>query len=521
MKTFLQNNAKNVIGVLTGFDRLVLRGTIRQLAHLEGMLSYLAVTKVLFKDFKAHVLKMTDLLKSGVKGAVDKCGRPVIHLWSASISKEDRAREIARRDGVSEGSICLLTSIEPCQSYDIYRNREMKRLELQPRLRKCLFMYHYFLHPTFGFMNARIQTWFPFSIQICINGREWLGRQMDAEQLGYKRRENCFVWLQHLERSQELMAYQLCINWPQLLDKIAAELNPAHAKMFPTFIAPYYWSVYQSEWATDLMFRDEEVLADIYPQLVRHGIQSFASPDVMRFLGRKVPMHGQIHGHFQGEVVSDLKHRPEGVRIKHRLKGNSLKVYDKQGSVLRVETTINNPRDFKVFRPKEGDDEQKKAWRPMRQGVADLHRRAMVSDAANERYIEALGAADVSTTLGKKMVKICSHTKINGRRVRGLRPWTSDDMALLQAINRGEFMLNGLRNRDLRKLLCEATSSDLERRRQSARITRALRMLRAHGILKKVPRTHRYQLTLNGRQTITGLLAADVASLREVTAIAA
>ncbi len=521
MKTFLQNNAKNVMGVLSGLDRLVLRGTIRQLAHLEGMHSYLAVVGVLLKDFKAHVLKMTELLKGAIKGAIEKGGRPVIYLGSAGASKEKKARQIAERNGISEGSICLFTSVEPCRSYDIHRNREKRRLELKSRVRKCLFMYHYFLHPTFGFMSARIQTWFPFSIQICINGREWLQRQLDAEQLGYKRRENCFVWLQHAERSQELMKYQLCINWPQVLDKIAVELNPAHATMFPTFIAPYYWSVYQSEWATDLMFRDAEALADIYPQLVRHGIQSFGSPDVMRFLGRKVPMHGQIHGHFQGEIVSDLKHRPEGIRIKHRLGGNSLKAYDKQGSVLRVETTINNPRDFKVFRPKEGGDEQKKAWRPMRQGVADLHRRAMVSHAANDRYIEALAAADVSTTLGKQMAKICHHTKINGCRVRALRPWAPNDMALLKAVNRGEFMINGLRNRDLRNLLCEPTSSDLERRRQSARITRMLRMLRAHGLLKKVPRTHRYQLTLMGRQIITGLLAANESSLRELMAIAA
>jgi hypothetical protein len=90
------------------------------------------------------------------------------------------ARRIAAEDGITRGPVCVLTYVEPCRSFQIYRNRDTKHLELQPRDRKCLFLYHYAVHPVFGFLNARIQTWFPFSIQICLNGREWLAHQMDA-----------------------------------------------------------------------------------------------------------------------------------------------------------------------------------------------------------------------------------------------------------------------------------------------------------------------------------------------------
>ena len=74
------------------------------------------------------------------------------------------------------------------------------------------------------------------------------------------------------------------------------------------------------------------------------------------------------------ELVSDMKTRPEGVRIKHRLGENSIKMYDKQGSVLRVETTINDAAGFKSFRTPEGKPNAEPAWHTMRKGIADLHR---------------------------------------------------------------------------------------------------------------------------------------------------
>ena len=169
-------------------------------------------------------------------------------------------------------------------------------------MRKCLHLYHYFIHPVFGFMHARIQTWFPFSVQICLNGREWLARQMDRAGLTYERKDNAFVWLEDAHRAQRLMDEQVKANFADLLDPIAARLNPAHREMFGGFSAVYYWSVHQSEWATDIMFKSPSALAGIYPQLVQHGIRTFGSPDVMRFLGRRVPSHGQVHRRFESFV---------------------------------------------------------------------------------------------------------------------------------------------------------------------------------------------------------------------------
>jgi hypothetical protein len=276
----------------------------------------------------------------------------------------------------------------------------------------------------------------------------------------------------------------------------------------------------ESEWASDVMFRSPHLLAELYPRLVRHAIGSFGSGDVMRFLGRKVPTIG-VNAQFQGQVVSDLKRRPEGIRVKHRVGGNSIKMYDKQGSVLRVETTINDPHDFKVYRSKEGAPEESKSWLRLRKGVADVPRRAEVSQAANERYLDSLAAVEQTTPLAELTAPLCKATRFHGRSVRALNPLAATDARLLEAVNRGEFAVNGFRNRDLQPWLYPSQArTPAERRRRSARTSRQLRMLRAHGLIKKVAKTHRYQLTDLGRLAITALLAARQADTTKLTAAA-
>jgi hypothetical protein len=318
-------------------------------------------------------------------------------------------------------------------------------------------------------MNARIQTWFPFSVQVCLNGREWLARMMHAAGLRYIQRENCFTWLEEPERAQRLMDQQVQAAWPDLLNVIARSLNPLHEAMFQAFPVEYYWSTYQSEWATDILFRDAATLARLYPRLVHHGLLTFLSPDVMRFLGRNIPPAGTLPPRLQAEVISDLKTRPEGVRIKHRLGQNSIKMYDKQGSVLRIETTINDAMGFKTFRPPEGKPDVAPSWQRMRKGIADLHRRTQVSQAANDRYLRAIASVEDTTTLGELAARLCQPAKRNGRRVRPLNPYAPADATLIETISRDEFAINGFRNRDLRSLLFpDAAVSTREQRRQAA-----------------------------------------------------
>jgi hypothetical protein len=394
------------------------------------------------------------------------------------------------------------------------------------RKRPSLALYHYLIHPDFGWMFAQIQTWFPFAMHVYLNGREWLARRMDREKLRYVRQDNCFPWIEDYGRAQQLLDEQLKVNWKACLDPFAQRLNPLHQEIFAKFNADYYWTVPQCEWATGVVFQPG-ALERLTPRFLEHGMLRFSSPDVMRFLGKKIRLDGRIPEWFEGELTTDFKRRITGERIKHRLNGNSLKCCGKAhtpaGDLFRVETTTNEAGEFRVYRPKEGGPEDDLQWRQMRRGVADLHRRAEVSQKANERYLNALSAVDDSTRLSELIRKLEEPCHFGNQRVRALHPFSAEDHALLEAVNRGEFALNGLRNRDLQALLFkpDASRSPAEKRRRSARVSRQLRMLRAHGLIQKVPRTHRYQVTTNGRLIITALLTADRTSLSQLNQLAA
>lgn len=518
MQGFIQAHSGSVTGVLSGFDRMRFRGTLRMIAHVSGLSCLLSYLGILLKDFKGYALGVSEQLKTASLEAALAVGRPVKYLPDPSVRKEDVARQIAQADGLQRGLICVLTAVEPCRSFDIRRDRQSRKLVLISSPRKCLHLYHYYLHEQLGFMHARLQTWLPFNLFVCLNGREWLARQMDAARMGYVRRDNCFTHLEDMAAAQALFDEQLRTGWSALLDGIARQVNPAQEAIFARRPLDYYWSLEESEWATDVMFRSHAELAALYPRLIRYGMEGLESRDVLRFLGRPVPASGGINGNFAGEVVSDLKDRPEGLRIKHRVNRNSVKMYDKQGSVLRVETTINDPRDLKVWRQKEGQKKGPAQWRRMRKGVADVHRRAEVSQAANGRYLEAMAAVEGTRVLGELAQAVCRPVRWNGQRVRGLNPLGAEDAKLLGAVSRGEFVLNGFRNRDLQGLLYESPARDKrEKRRRSGAVTRKLRLLRAHGLVRKVPRTHRYQLSHKGRELVTALLAARAADVRKLT----
>jgi hypothetical protein len=534
MNSFVQRHAGSVIGTLSGFDRILFRGTLTRLCNGGGLFDLMRKTGYLLKDFGDFCGKVTAEVVAASEQMASQAGRPKIHLFNPSVRKEEVAKEIARRDGIESGLVCLLTAVEPCWTYAFNPNGRNKGREtkvLTPCRRKCLHHYHYMIHPEFGLMHARLETWLPLSITICLNGRQWLSRQMDRAGLQYVRRENCFTHLSDVAAAQELMDRQLKADWPGLLDGIARQINPAYPAVLGEHAPNYYWSVDQSEWATDVLFKTPAALAGLYPRLIRHGITTLASPDVLRFLGHKIPAHGHASGTFNGQVLSDLKHRPEGMRIKHSINRNSVKMYDKQGSVLRIETTINDAGGFKVYRPVEssrrvdsdGNETCQHAWQPLRKGIADLHRRAQVSSASNERYIQAMSTVEQNTKLGELLEPVCKPTRLKNKPARALRPFDPVDQKLLECIGRGEFAVNGMRNRDLRQLIFgdEQKIDAKEKRRRSGIITRQLRLLRAHHLINKVPRTHRYQTSPTGRALATALATARQADTSKLLSAAA
>jgi hypothetical protein len=422
MDTLIAKHLDAVTGSLSGFDRLVFRGTLRPLSSVGGMQSYLWAAKVLLKDFGEHAKPLTKRLQGASEELAAKASRPFLYLPSSAPSKEEQARRIAHEDGIQEGLVCMLRAVAPCTCYDIVRNREAKRLELEIRPRQCLHLSHDPVHPGFGFMHARIQTWFPCSVPSCVNGRQWLARQMTEAGIGSGQRDHCCTWREAPVQAQHLRDRQWRVAGPELLHDMARTLNPCHEERFEAFPLDYDGSTFPSEWATDVLFRAAPTLGRLYPSLGQHGLTTCFRPDLLRFLARHVPASGVVPAGLQAEVTSAIKTRTEGVRIKPRVGANSLQMDDQQGRVLRVETTINAVTGCKSFRSPQGQPKVEKDWRPMRRGIAELHRRAEISPAANHRSFQARASVEHTPPLGPLVDRWCRPWVRNGRRVRALNP---------------------------------------------------------------------------------------------------
>lgn len=516
MQSFIQRFQEKISGVLSGWDRIRFRGTLRWLASRRGLESFLATNKILLKDFKSWAMSLTDQIREETEAVARREGMKVRYITSSQLRKEEIAQLEAGQRWSRDGLSCILSCVEPCRSFTVRPNGQTKKLELRYQDMKCLHYYFYLRHPQFGPMHLRLQTWLPFNIFVCINGRDWLGRQLTRARIPHIQCDNTFRAVQDPRRAQQLLDRQLSMDWNRLLDRLVRQVHASHRRLFEPALH-YYWSAEATEWATDVMFHSSDDLAALYPRLVRHGMLCFSGEDVLRFLGRP----GTIRQFSAGQLQSDLKKRHEGIRLKHSLNGNSIKMYDKQASVLRVETTINDPRDMKVYRTVEGDPRGPKRWLRLRKGVSDLHRRSQVSKASNARYLGALAAVDDKATLEQVAKPICQPVTWSGGRARALNPLADEDSRLLVAVNRGEFTINGFRNRDLAQLLYGDRPTDpLQAKRLSGKVTRQLRILRAHGLVRKVSKTHRYLLTERGQTAINALLAARQTTTQQLTRLA-
>jgi len=506
MERFSQQHEGVILGMLSGFDRILFRGTLPSVCHRAGLEAFLATYRILYKDFGAFVKRLSDQVKAHAETFAAQSGRPFHYLASSAESKEDIAKRIQVADGITRGLVCVLSCVEPCTTYAVQRDRASRTIRVVSAQRKCVHLYFYFVDREFGLMHVRLQTWVPFNLQVCVNGREYLAGCMHKAGMRFEQRDNCFVRIDDLSRAQQMLDRLTKRRWQNFLNRLARRVNPLLDRTYGFDRHGYYWTMQQSEYATDVIFRDAASLQALYPRLVTHAIERLTCEDVLRFLGRRSDRR------FVGEVTSDLRKRTEGVRVKHRVEENSIKMYDKQGSVLRIETTINNPRRFRVRRPATRRGRCRMCWTPMRKGLADIARRVDICRAANERYLEALAVVGQPQPVRQTFDPVSRRILHHGRPYRPLRPLTPEDTDLFRVVLRGEFLIQGFRNADLRRWLAPPADSDAQhRRRTSGRITRLLRLLRAHGLIRKVSRTRYYRVTAKGHRVMTTAL-----QLREI-----
>jgi hypothetical protein len=486
VERFLKKHAQNITGTISCFDRILFKGHL-PISWGGAMERFMGMQGLLIKDFKRFVTQQSERVKAHAKLMAQKAKRPYIHL-NRLIRKEDMARQIAARDGVASGLVCVIAAVEACQSFRLLYGEGRPRIVNAPR--KCLCLYFYFVDRQFGLMHVRIQTWFPFTVQVCLNGHEWLARKMDKHGIAYQKLDNAFVRIQDSRRAQRFADGFVRKNWPRILRVLARRVNPLLDGLLKGF--GYYWVVEQAEFATDVIFKDRPALKPLYKELVKHAVVCFTAEDVLTFLGKK------LHGNFTGEVHTHYKKRYPGARVKHRIAQNGIKMYDKHGIVLRIETVINRPYAFKVRRWGKRKGKHVMGWFPMAKGVANLYRYAEVCIASNRRYLGALASVADPSQAQASLRNLAKPLRKNGRTHRGFNPASDDDTRLFAVIMRGEHAIMGFRNSDIRHHLFTTAKTQRHKRRQSAHVSRLLKRLHVRRLIAKIPRSRRWRLTPDG-----------------------
>jgi hypothetical protein len=495
---FLAKFASSIVATISCPDRVIFKGYLPFGGddHLNRFVDY--GLQMRRKDFLPFVEQQSDQLVAHAQAEAQQADAPY-RYFETKPDKEALVRKLLRERPRDQGLIAVLCVKECCRTVKLLHGHERPRLVFRPRPQRVL--YYYFLDPDFGLIHVRMQTWFPFTIQVYVNGHEWLARQMLQHRLGFVQQDNAFTQLDDPAQTQQLADRFPHLAWRKVLDRWAQRVNPLLGQSW-LGERDYYWVIDQAEFSTDVLFRDRAALADLYPRLLDHALLSFSASDILTFLGRR------LHPCFDGEVLTDCKKdRLPGARIKHRVKNNWLKMYDKFGQILRIETVINQPREFKVRRYRLRQGRRQLLWCPMNKGVANFYHYQAVARAANQRYLDALAAVPLSQDTARQLDRASTPVQFHGQRRRALNLLAGDEQRWFQAVLAGGHRLHGFRNHDIaRQLFASPARNVTEQRRRTARVSRLLHLLRAHGLIAKIPHSYRYRVTAKGETIMSSAL---------------
>jgi len=517
MDSFLQRFGDKIKGCISGFDRIVFKGCIRPLMYAAGAQGFFRGRGVLNKDYKSWVMARSKRLVDEADAyARAKCGHGIGPISSCHERKEALAHDRQRALGVERGLIGVWSCTEACSTYRAHYDAKAGFPQLRREFSRCKHLYFYYDHVEYGFMSVRLQTWFPYSIQIALNGREWLRRSLDKQGLDYVLHGNKFLHLEDYARAQKLLRKQTDARWVDLLTGFLPMTFPSMSQTLGPGLS-YYWTLWQSEWATDYIFESPAALNSLMDGLLRHALMTGTCDRVLRYMGRPVDAAGQPHPLANPEVLTRANAWHEGLRVRHWVDKNSVKLYNEHNA-LRAEMTMNNPSMFRVYRHAEGraHSGDKKRRLALRKGLADIPIRTQVAADVNHRFMEHMATLRDDTPLSDLLKGVAQASTRHGRSIRSL-DIIGKDRDLLLAIADPLYAVCGITNKRLHKtLLTSPWAKGGTDKQLSARITRHLRLLRDHGLIRKMPNQRKYTLTKTGRTLTTALQALLAASTQQL-----
>lgn len=498
MNRFVERFTSSIVAVLGCHDRVIFHGHLPFGGddHLNRFVDY--ALKIKRKDFLPFAEQQSQRLVEHAQALAQAADAPYQFLQGKH-AKEDLVRKLLRERPHDDGLVTVLCCMETCRSVKLLHGKQRPRLAFRHRPQRVL--YFYFLDADFGLIHVRLQTFFPFTCQVYVNGHDWLARQMRQRRLGFVQIDNAFTQLDDPTHAQQLADGFSQLDWVAILDRWLLPVQPLLGQDW-LGERSYRWVINQAEFSTDLLFRTPQALHDVYRPLLDHATLNFSAEDILSFFGRR------LHPRFDGEVLTDCKKaRQPGARVKHRVKNNWLKMYDKFGQILRIETVINQPREFKVRRARVRDGASQLVWAPMNKGIANFYHYHDVARASNERYLTALATVTIPCATAAQLDQVHQPARFKQRRRRALNVLSAAEQQLFLAVLRGDHRLNGFRNADVARLLyAKPAKNDPERRRRTAQVSRKLQLLRAHGLIAAVPHSYRYQITAKGEELMNAAI---------------
>jgi hypothetical protein len=483
-------------GVLSCYDRIVITGSLQPFCYAQGMTHYLYQQGIRIFDYAKFAEPLRECIRENAERLAEANGIKIEFIRKKDFRKENRIQKILKERGEQPGVVHIFGAMEACSAYRPWHDKATGKTYLKPDSSKCMTYYFYFMDEQLGLCYLRVPTWCPFRLQFYFNGHAWLANQLPKHGIAYEMLDNAFVHIADYAVANQLANEFEVEILPQRLDELAQQYCPVVTELRLN----YHWSIMQAEYATDLVFKSRNTLQAFYPHLLETLTHAVKPADIATFLGRK------LNGNYQGEMGNRFNQRWIGTRIKHQMGPVSVKMYDKFNLILRIETTVNKVSFFKHYRqvqPRNGTPTRR--WAPMKKTIHSLPALRESLFAANQRYLKFISSIATPVVGVEKLHQLAETKTQNNHRLKGFNLFSEEDTCLFRTLLQGEFFISGFTNQQLRQHLPDKSANQ---------VTRLLRRLRAHGIIKKIGNRYKYYLTKFGRQS-----ASMALKLREMVVI--
>jgi len=491
---FLTTFARLISWTLSSFDRVIFKGhlPISRPTQFERFVDY--YLQLRRADFvKGLAPTWSNRLVEHAQQLARHCGRPY-QRHSGKIDKDAWAKQQLAHSPVRDGLVGIWCVMESCLTFKLKGGPHRPRFVTAMVPQRVV--YYYFVDQELGFLHVRLQTWAPFTCQVYANGHNYVACQLQKQGSAFVQVDNAFTQLDDPAAAQRWADRFAKLPWPNILERYARRVNPLLAAELKGLT--HYWVTDQAEYAPDVRFADKEKLAGLFGRLLAFARLTFSPKKIFCYLGRK------WHEQFAGEIQTHYQSvREPGACIKHFMKRNWLKMYDKLGLLLRVETVIHQPGAFKVLRDcRHRDGTTSLGWFAMCKGVGHLHHYQRHAGACNHRYLAALAAVEDPTPGYEDLQTLTEPQRHDGRSSAGFNPAREVEVRLFAAVLAGDHIAQGFRNQDLREALYRESAHDPLRHRHSAAVGRLLKRLQARRLVAKVPRSRRWRVTDLGRRIL-------------------